>query len=114
MTIIDIFSGFLGAGKTTLIKKLLDGAFEGEKVVLLENEYGEVGIDGGFMKETGVQITELNSGCICCTLVGDFTEALGQLTESTGIQVTPEDIRNIGDMPVAIAIDNNTGLISGS
>ena len=82
MTKVNIISGFLGAGKTTLIKKLLDGAFEGEKVVLLENEYGEVGIDGGFMKDTGVQITELNSGCICCTLVGDFTEALGQLIDT--------------------------------
>ena len=82
MTKVNIISGFLGAGTTTLIKKLLDGAFEGEKVVLLENEYGEVGIDGGFMKETGVQITELNSGCICCTLVGDFTEALGQLIDT--------------------------------
>ena len=82
MTKVNIISGFLGAGKTTLIKKLLDGAFEGEKVVLLENEYGEVGIDGGFMKDTGIQITELNSGCICCTLVGDFTQALGELIDT--------------------------------
>ena len=81
MTKINIISGFLGAGKTTLIKKLLDGAFQGEKVILLENEYGEVGIDGGFMKDTGIQITELNSGCICCTLVGDFTDAIGDLME---------------------------------
>ena len=82
MAKVNIISGFLGAGKTTLIKKLLDGAFEGEKVVLLENEYGEVGIDGGFMKDKGIQITELNSGCICCTLVGDFTQALGELIDT--------------------------------
>ena len=76
MTKVNIISGFLGAGKTTLIKKLLNGAFEGEKVVLLENEYGEVGIDGGFMKDSGIQVTEINSGCICCTLVGDMEAVL--------------------------------------
>ena len=81
MTKINIISGFLGAGKTTLIKKLLGGAFEGERVILLENEYGEVGVDGGFMKDTGIQVTELNSGCICCTLAGDFTKAIGELVE---------------------------------
>ena len=70
MTKIDIISGFLGAGKTTLIKKLLDQAFRGEKVVLIENEFGEIGIDGGFLKDAGVEITEMNSGCICCSLVG--------------------------------------------
>ncbi|MBQ3575200.1 MAG: GTP-binding protein, partial [Clostridia bacterium] len=75
MTKINIISGFLGAGKTTLIQKLLSGAFENEKLVLLENEYGEVGIDGGFMKDAGIEVSELNSGCICCTLVGDFHEA---------------------------------------
>ena len=73
---IDIFSGFLGAGKTTLIKKLLADGYKGEKVVLIENEFGEIGIDGGFLKEAGVEITEMNSGCICCSLVGDFGEAL--------------------------------------
>ena len=101
MTKVNIISGFLGAGKTTLIKKLLDGAFEGEKVVLLENEYGEVGIDGGFMKDTGVQITELNSGCICCTLVGDFTEALGQLIDTyhpDRILIEPSGVGKLSDI----------------
>ena len=101
MTKVNIISGFLGAGKTTLIKKLLDGAFEGEKVVLLENEYGEVGIDGGFMKDTGVQITELNSGCICCTLVGDFTEALGQLIDQyhpDRILIEPSGVGKLSDI----------------
>lgn len=82
MTRINIISGFLGAGKTTLIKKLLSGgAFEGEKLVLLENEYGEVGVDGAFMKNSGIEITELNSGCICCTLAGDFHDALIELID---------------------------------
>ena len=81
MTKVTIISGFLGAGKTTLIKKLLKEAFAGEKCVLLENEYGEIGIDGGFMKDSGIQISELNSGCICCTLAGDFTKAIGELVE---------------------------------
>ena len=101
MTKVNIISGFLGAGKTTLIKKLLDGAFEGEKVVLLENEYGEVGIDGGFMKDTGVQITELNSGCICCTLVGDFTEALGKLIDEyhpDRILIEPSGVGKLSDI----------------
>jgi hypothetical protein len=76
MTKIDIFSGFLGAGKTTLIKKLIQEAYTGEKVVLIENEFGEIGIDGGFLQEAGINITEMNSGCICCSLVGDFSQAL--------------------------------------
>ena len=75
-TKIDIFSGFLGAGKTTLIKKLIKEAFAGEKIVLIENEFGEIGIDGGFMREAGIQVNELNSGCICCSLVGDFRDCL--------------------------------------
>ena len=79
MTKIDIFSGFLGAGKTTLIKKLLREVYAGQKVVLIENEFGQIGIDGGFLKECGVQITEMNSGCICCSLVGDFGRALGKV-----------------------------------
>ena len=101
MTKVNIISGFLGAGKTTLIKKLLDGAFEGEKVVLLENEYGEVGIDGGFMKDTGIQITELNSGCICCTLVGDFTQALGELIDTyhpDRILIEPSGVGKLSDI----------------
>ncbi len=101
MTKVNIISGFLGAGKTTLIKKLLDGAFEGEKVVLLENEYGEVGIDGGFMKDSGIQITELNSGCICCTLVGDFTKALGELIDTyhpDRILIEPSGVGKLSDI----------------
>ena len=85
MTNIDIFSGFLGAGKTTLIKKLIKESFAGQKVVLIENEFGEIGIDGGFLKESGIQINELNAGCICCSLVGDFRAALQQVVE----QYTP-------------------------
>ena len=81
MTKIDIISGFLGAGKTTLIKKLLKEALQGEQVVLIENEFGEIGIDGGFMKEAGIQVTEMNSGCICCSLVGDFGVALRQVID---------------------------------
>ena len=101
MTKVNIISGFLGAGKTTLIKKLLEGAFEGEKVVLLENEYGEVGIDGGFMKDTGIQVTELNSGCICCTLVGDFTVALGQLIDQyhpDRVLIEPSGVGKLSDI----------------
>ena len=79
MTKIDIFSGFLGAGKTTLIKKLIKEAYAGEKVVLIENEFGEIGIDGGFLQDAGIEITEMNSGCICCSLVGDFTAALSKV-----------------------------------
>ena len=81
MVKVNIISGFLGAGKTTLIKKLLGGAMKDEQVILLENEYGEVGIDGGFMKDSGITVTEMNSGCICCTLVGDFTKAIDELIE---------------------------------
>jgi G3E family GTPase len=88
MTKVDIFSGFLGAGKTTLIKKLIAEAFKGEKIVLIENEFGEIGIDGGFLKDSGIQITEMNSGCICCTLVGDFGIALKDVMK----QFTPDRI----------------------
>ena len=88
MTKIDIISGFLGAGKTTLIKKLIKEAFNGEKLVLIENEFGEIGIDGGFLKEGGVEITEMNSGCICCSLVGDFGDALKKVME----QYTPDRV----------------------
>ena len=82
MTKIDIISGFLGAGKTTFIKKMLEEVFSGEKVVLVENEYGEVGIDGGFLKDAGIEIKELNSGCICCSLVGDFNRSLNEVIET--------------------------------
>ena len=88
MTKIDIFSGFLGAGKTTLIKKLIKEAYAGEKLVLIENEFGEIGIDGGFLQDAGINITEMNSGCICCSLVGDFSKALVQVLE----QYTPDRI----------------------
>ena len=88
MTKIDIFSGFLGAGKTTLIKKLIKEAYAGEKVVLIENEFGEIGIDGGFLQDAGINITEMNSGCICCSLVGDFAKALQQVAA----QYTPDRI----------------------
>ncbi|MEE1199956.1 MAG: CobW family GTP-binding protein [Christensenellales bacterium] len=101
MTKVTIISGVLGAGKTTLIKKLLDGAFSDEKVVLLENEYGEVGIDGGFMKNSGIQITELNSGCICCTLVGDFSEALKELVNTyhpDRILIEPSGVGKLSDI----------------
>ena len=81
MTKIDIFSGFLGAGKTTLIKKLIAEAYVGEKLVLIENEFGEIGIDGGFLQDAGINVTEMNSGCICCSLVGDFGKALKKVLD---------------------------------
>ena len=81
MTKVDVISGFLGAGKTTLIKKLLEGELKNEKVVLIENEFGDVGIDGTFLREAGIEIKEINSGCICCSLVGDFREALVKVVE---------------------------------
>ena len=101
MTKINIISGFLGAGKTTLIKKLLGGAFGSEKVVLLENEYGEVGVDSGFMRDSGIQITELNSGCICCTLVGDFSRALDELIDTyhpDRIIIEPSGVGKLSDI----------------
>ena len=81
MTKIDIFSGFLGAGKTTLIRKLISEAFKGEKLVLIENEFGEIAIDGGFLQDAGIEITEMSQGCICCSLVGDFGKALRQVLD---------------------------------
>ena len=82
MTKVDIFSGFLAAGKTTLIKKLVKEVFAGKKIVLIENEFGEIGIDGGFLKDAGIKITEMNSGCICCSLVGDFGKALKKVADA--------------------------------
>ena len=79
---IDVFSGFLGAGKTTLIKKLLDEAYYEKNIVIIENEFGEIGIDGGFLKDTGIQVNEINSGCICCTLVGDFRKELSEVIDA--------------------------------
>ncbi len=105
MTRIDIFSGFLGAGKTTLIKKLIKEAFQGEKVVLIENEFGEIGIDGGFLKEAGIQITEMNSGCICCSLVGDFREALKKVIDQyhpDRILIEPSGVGKLSDVTRAV------------
>ncbi len=106
MTKIDIISGFLGAGKTTLIKKLIAEGFQGEKLVLIENEFGEIGIDGGFLKDAGVQINEMNSGCICCSLVGDFGKALEQvLTDYTPdrIIIEPSGVGKLSDVMKAVA-----------
>ena len=105
MTKIDIFSGFLGAGKTTLIKKLITEAFAGQQVVLIENEFGEIGIDGGFLKESGIQINELNAGCICCSLVGDFGKALAQVLEQfhpDRILIEPSGVGKLSDVLKAV------------
>ncbi len=120
MAKIDIISGFLGAGKTTLIKKLIKEAFNGEKLVLIENEFGEIGVDGGFLKEAGVQITEMNSGCICCSLVGDFGTALKQvindyspdriIIEPSGVGKLSDVIRAVKDVAkeVSVTLDSYT------
>ena len=105
MTKVDIISGFLGAGKTTFIKKLIEEVFPGEKLVLIENEFGEIGIDGGFLKDAGVEITEMNSGCICCTLVGDFSKALQKvLTEyqPDRVIIEPSGVGKLSDVVKAI------------
>ena len=105
MTKIEIISGFLGAGKTTLIKKMLKEVFPGEKIVLIENEFGEIGIDGGFLKDAGVQITEMNSGCICCSLVGDFGTALKQVIENYApdrILIEPSGVGKLSDVTKAV------------
>ena len=105
MTKIDIFSGFLGAGKTTLIKKLLTEAYKGEQVVLIENEFGEIGIDGGFLKEAGIEIREMNSGCICCSLVGDFGEALKEVIQKYSpdrIIIEPSGVGKLSDVIKAV------------
>ncbi len=105
MTKIDIVSGFLGAGKTTLIKKLLSEALKGEQVVLIENEFGEIGVDGGFLKEAGIEITEMNSGCICCSLVGDFATALKEVLEKyhpQRILIEPSGVGKLSDVMAAV------------
>ena len=105
MTKIDIISGFLGAGKTTLIRKLLEGPLKGKKVVLIENEFGEIGIDGGFLKDAGIEITEMNSGCICCTLVGDFGKALGDVLSQYApdrIIIEPSGVGKLSDVAAAV------------
>ncbi len=105
MTKIDIISGFLGAGKTTLIKKLLSEALSGEKVVLIENEFGEIGIDGGFLKDAGIQITEMNSGCICCSLVGDFEKSLAEVLDTFSpdrVIIEPSGVGKLSDIISAV------------
>jgi G3E family GTPase len=105
MTKIDIYSGFLGAGKTTLIKKMIKEAYAGEKLVLIENEFGEIGIDGGFLKEAGIQITEMNSGCICCSLVGDFGRALHKVIDEYApdrILIEPSGVGKLSDVIGAV------------
>ena len=115
MTKIDIFSGFLGAGKTTLIRKLIAEGYKGEKLVLIENEFGEIAIDGGFLKDAGVQINEMNSGCICCTLVGDFTKALKKVMDDYApdrILIEPSGVGKLSD--VAKAVERVEGAHIGS
>ena len=120
MAKIDIISGFLGAGKTTLIKKLIAEAFPGEKLVLIENEFGEIGIDGGFLKEAGIEITEMNSGCICCSLVGDFGEALKEVLEKYSpdrVIIEPSGVGKLSDVIKAVqkigdsAVINSTAVV---
>ena len=117
MTKIDIFSGFLGAGKTTLIKKLLDGGFGNEKLVLIENEFGEIGIDGAFLKDAGVNITEMNSGCICCSLVGDFGKALKEVISKFSpdrILIEPSGVGKLSDVIKAVCDLSDENLILNS
>ncbi|MBO7357064.1 MAG: GTP-binding protein, partial [Lachnospiraceae bacterium] len=105
MTRIDVVSGFLGAGKTTLIKKLLKEALNGEKVVLIENEFGEIGVDGGFLKDSGIEIREMNSGCICCSLVGDFRTSLAEVIEKYAperILIEPSGVGKLSDVQAAV------------
>lgn len=113
MSKIDIFSGFLGAGKTTLIKKLIQEAYSEKNIVIIENEFGQIGIDGGFLKETGVMINEMNSGCICCTLVGDFSEALQQVVREYNperILIEPSGVGKLSDVILAVKDINNSEL----
>lgn len=115
MTKVDIISGFLGAGKTTLIKKLIAECFKGKQVVLIENEFGEIGIDGGFLKDAGINITEMNSGCICCSLVGDFGKALTEVVEKyhpDRIIIEPSGVGKLSDVAKAVQrIDSSVGLV---
>ncbi len=105
MTKVDIFSGFLGAGKTTLIRKLIEEAYGDEKIVLIENEFGEIGVDKGFLKNTGIQINQMNAGCICCTLVGDFGKALNEVIEQyhpDRILIEPSGVGKLSDVIIAV------------
>ena len=109
MTKIDIISGFLGAGKTTLINRLIHEAYKGEKIVLIENEFGEIGIDGGFLKDAGIEISEMNSGCICCSLVGDFSEALKKVVDEYApdrILIEPSGVGKLSDVTKAVLSAN--------
>ncbi len=117
MTKVDIFSGFLGAGKTTLIKKLISEAYKGEQLVLIENEFGDIGIDGGFLKDAGIEITEMNSGCICCSLVGDFGEALKKVLEQYSpdrIIIEPSGVGKLSDVIKAVENVNSEELVLNS
>ncbi|MBE6581629.1 MAG: cobalamin biosynthesis protein CobW, partial [Ruminococcaceae bacterium] len=114
MTKITIFSGFLGAGKTTLIKKLIKEAYVGEKLVLIENEFGEIGIDGGFLADAGIHITEMNSGCICCSLVGDFSEALQKVQKEFApdrILIEPSGVGKLSDVVAAVENAANDNMV---
>lgn len=117
MTKIDIFSGFLGAGKTTLIKKLISEAYRGEKLVLIENEFGEIGVDGGFLKEAGIQINEMNSGCICCSLVGDFGRALQKVLDDYAperILIEPSGVGKLSDVIRAVQNVDSENMVLNS
>ena len=117
MTKIDIYSGFLGAGKTTLIKKMIKEAYSGEKIVLIENEFGEIGIDGGFLQEAGIEITEMNSGCICCSLVGDFGKALVKVVAEYApdrILIEPSGVGKLSDVIKAVQRVTNDEVKLGS
>lgn len=117
MTKIDIFSGFLGAGKTTLIRKLIKEAFAGEKLVLIENEFGEIGVDGAFMQDAGIEVTEMNSGCICCSLVGDFSKALKKVLETYApdrILIEPSGVGKLSDVIKAVEKVDSRDLILNS
>ena len=116
MTQIDIYSGFLGAGKTTLIKKMIQEAYKGENLVLIENEFGEIGIDGGFLQDAGINITEMNSGCICCSLVGDFGKALNQVIEQYNpdrIVIEPSGVGKLSDVVAAVEKVTNENVVLG-
>lgn len=117
MTKIDIFSGFLGAGKTTLIRKLIKEAFAGEKLVLIENEFGEIGVDGAFMQDAGIEVTEMNSGCICCSLVGDFGKALKKVLETYApdrILIEPSGVGKLSDVIKAVEKVDSRDLLLNS
>ncbi len=117
MTKIDIFSGFLGAGKTTLIRKLIKEAFAGEKLVLIENEFGEIGVDGAFMQDAGIEVTEMNSGCICCSLVGDFGKALKKVLETYApdrILIEPSGVGKLSDVIKAVEKVDSRDLVLNS